>query len=112
MKSKSLLQQWNHKRASFPRSSIIAHLNQNEKNFAPAPDAVVMRAYFIDLSQGSLLGHNLQHWLEADEQLRAERNRMLIHIFAAKNQLTLESVGQQGDGANAGKRRRQGQIQL
>jgi hypothetical protein len=93
MKSKSLLQQENRRRASLPHSYAVAPLSQNETDFKPAADAVAMRAYFIYLRQGSLPGHDLHHWLEAETQLRAERSRPFIRGFATRNRLTLESPG-------------------
>ena len=94
MKSKSLLQQENRRRASFPHLSIVALLNQNETDFTPAADAVATRAYFIYLRRGSPPGHDLQDWLEAETQLWAERSRPLIRGFAPRNRLTLESPGE------------------
>jgi hypothetical protein len=96
MKSKSLFQSENHKRTSLSCSSAVADLNQNETDFAATPDEAVNRPRFIYLSQGSPSGHDLQYWLEARAQLRAERYRILIHGFATRDQLTLESPGKLG----------------
>jgi hypothetical protein len=98
MKSKSSIQQRNYKSAIPPHSSMASHLNQNETEVAPAAEAVAKRAYFIYLNQGSLPGHDLHYWLEAEAQLRAGRNRPLIRGFAARNRSTLEPPGNQGGG--------------
>jgi hypothetical protein len=58
-----------------------ADLSQNEINFAPAPDEVARRAYFAYVNQGSRQGHEVQHWLAAEAELIAERNRTRIHGF-------------------------------
>jgi hypothetical protein len=54
-------------------------LNQNEIDFVPSPDEVARRAYFSYVNQGSLPGHDVQHWLEAEAQLLAERKLTRTH---------------------------------
>ena len=56
-------------------------LSQNEIAFVPSPDEVARRAYFTYVNQGSLPGHEVQHWLEAEAQLLAERNLTRVHGF-------------------------------
>jgi hypothetical protein len=56
-------------------------LSQNEINFVPAPEEVARRAYFSYVNQGSSQGHEVQHWLEAEKQLLAERERTRTHGF-------------------------------
>ncbi|HEX7570766.1 MAG TPA: DUF2934 domain-containing protein [Verrucomicrobiae bacterium] len=56
-------------------------LSQNEINFTPAPDEVARRAYFAYENQGSQPGHEVQHWLQAEAELIAERNRTRTHSF-------------------------------
>ena len=46
-----------------------------------SPDEVARRAYFTYVNQGSLPGHDVQHWLEAEAQLLAERNLTRVHGF-------------------------------
>jgi hypothetical protein len=61
-----------------------AYLNaggNDPKEFAPSPDEVARRAYFTYVNQGSLDGHQVQHWLEAESQLRAERDQTRVHGF-------------------------------
>ena len=51
-----------------------AGLSPIEANFAVSADEVERRAYFSYVNQGSQPGHDVQHWLEAEAQLLAERN--------------------------------------
>ena len=44
--------------------AAVVDLNKNEIDFAPLPDEVARKAYFSYLNQGSLPGHEVQHWLE------------------------------------------------
>jgi hypothetical protein len=75
----------NQKPASAPRQAAGMNLNQNEIDFAPAPDEVARRAYFSYVNQGSRSGHEVQHWLEAEAHVLAERNRTRIHGFHNKS---------------------------
>ena len=63
------------------RPTAAADNNGNRVNFTPSPDEVARRAYFTYVNQGSLPGHDVQHWLEAESQLLAERNLTRIHAF-------------------------------
>jgi hypothetical protein len=63
------------------RPAAATVLNQNEINFVPSPDEVARRAYFSYVNQGSSSGHEVQHWLVAEAELIAERNRTRIHGF-------------------------------
>jgi Protein of unknown function (DUF2934) len=65
-------------------AAVLAELNKNEINFAPSPDEVARKAYFSYVNQGSLQGHEVQHWLEAESQLIAERNLTRVHGFHNK----------------------------
>jgi hypothetical protein len=55
--------------------------DQPEIDFVPSPDEVARMAYLSYLNQGSLPGHDVQHWLEAEQQLLEERNRTRVHGF-------------------------------
>ena len=55
--------------------------SQNEINFTPSPDEVARRAYFTYVNQGSPQGHEVQHWLQAEAELLAERNLTRSHGF-------------------------------
>jgi hypothetical protein len=57
----------------------VAALSLNEINFTPSPDEVARKAYFSYLNQGSLDGHEVQHWLKAEADLVAERKLTRIH---------------------------------
>lgn len=61
---------------------MAANSKQNEADFAPSPDEVARKAYFTYVNQGSLPGHEVQHWLEAEAELIAERNLTRIHGLA------------------------------
>ena len=74
MKHSKSSQNKSQKPASAARPTAAAALNQNEINFVPSPDEVARRAYFSYVNQGSLPGHDVQHWLEAGAHLLAERN--------------------------------------
>jgi hypothetical protein len=72
----------------FPKSHVpdvpgaaAMESNTNEINFAPSPDEVARRAYFSYENQGSLPGHEVQHWLKAEAELIAERNLTRVHGF-------------------------------
>jgi hypothetical protein len=56
-------------------------LNQLEADFTPSPDEVARKAYFSYVNQGSRQGHEVQHWLEAESQLLAERKLTRVHGF-------------------------------
>ena len=56
-------------------------MSQSAIDFAPSADEVARRAYFSYVNQGSLPGHEVQHWLEAEAELIAERNLTRVHGF-------------------------------
>ncbi len=62
-----------------PTSGAI--VNPEDKYFAPSVDEVARRAYFSYANQGSLPGHDVQHWLKAEADLIAERNLTRVHGF-------------------------------
>jgi hypothetical protein len=59
----------------------VTRLTQNEADFTPSPDEVARRAYFAYENQGSLEGHDVQHWLTAEAELIAERKLTRTHGF-------------------------------
>ncbi len=61
-----------------------AELERNEVDFIPSPDEVARKAYFTYVNQGSLPGHEVQHWLKAEAELIAERNLTRTHGFHNK----------------------------
>ena len=82
MKHKNILQkQPPQTSASAAQSVTVAPLTQNEADFVPSPDQVSRKAYFTYVNQGSLPGHEVQHWLDAEAELIAERNRTRVHGF-------------------------------
>jgi hypothetical protein len=58
--------------------------SSDEASFAPSSDEVARRAYFSYVNQGSRPGHEVQHWLEAEAHLLAERDRTRTHGFHNK----------------------------
>jgi hypothetical protein len=81
MRHKSFSQDQNQKPAGASRPTAAADLNQNEIDFAPSPDEVARKAYFSYVNEGSLPGHAVQHWLEAEAELIAERKLTRVHGF-------------------------------
>ena len=81
MKHNKLSQDHNQTLASASQPIAAADLSQNEIEFAPSPDEVARRAFFSYLNQGSLPGRDVQHWLEAEAHLLAERNLTRVHDF-------------------------------
>jgi hypothetical protein len=69
-----------------PHRMMAAALSQNEINFTPSPDEVARRAYFSYENQGSLPGHDVQHWLKAEADLIEERYRTRVHGFRDQTQ--------------------------
>jgi hypothetical protein len=84
MKHKKSFQDQNQKPAGAPQPIAAADLSQNEIDFVPSPDEVARRAYFSYVNQGSLQGHEVQHWLKAEAELLAERNLTRVHGFHNK----------------------------
>ena len=81
MKHNKFSQDQNQKPAGASLSAATEELNQNGIDFAPSADEVARRAYFSDVNQGSLPGHEVQHWLVAEAELIAERNLSRVHRF-------------------------------
>jgi hypothetical protein len=81
MKHNKLFQDHHPTPASASQPTAAAAISQNEIDFVPSPDEVARRAYFTYVNQGSLPGHDVQHWLEAEAQLLAERNLTRVHGF-------------------------------
>jgi hypothetical protein len=81
MKHKNFSPDQNQKPASASRPTAVADLNQNEIDFAPSADEVARKAYFSYVNEGSVPGHEVQHWLQAEAQLLAERKLTRVHGF-------------------------------
>jgi hypothetical protein len=62
-------------------SGGIAAANQSEIDFVPSPDEVSRKAYFSFVNEGSAPGRDVQHWLAAEAELIADRNRTRVHGF-------------------------------
>jgi hypothetical protein len=81
MKNNKFSQDHNQTPAGARQPTAAADLKQQEIDLAPSPDEVARRAYFTYVNQGSQPGHEVQHWLAAEEELIAERNRTRAHGF-------------------------------
>ena len=81
MKHNKFSQDQNQNPAGASPPTAAADLNRNEIDFAPSPDEVARRAYFSYVNEGSPPGRDVQHWLEAEAQLLAERNLTRVHGF-------------------------------
>ena len=62
-------------------ATAAAVATPSEVDYTPAVDEVARRAYFNYVNQGSLPGHDVQHWLDAEAQLLAERKLTRAHGF-------------------------------
>jgi hypothetical protein len=81
MKHNKISQSQNQNPATISRPTAFATSSQGEAEFAPAPDEVARKAYFSYVNQGSPQGNEVQHWLAAEAELIAERNRTRVHGF-------------------------------
>ena len=71
----------NERPASAALSVSAADSNQTGIDFVPSPEEVARKAYFTYVNQGSPIGRDVQHWLDAEAQLIAERNLTRVHGF-------------------------------
>ena len=69
------------KPVSRSRSDLPASENQIAVEFVPSADEVARRAYFNYVNEGSPQGRDVQHWLNAEEELTKERNFTRAHGF-------------------------------
>jgi hypothetical protein len=83
MSNQHYYQDKNQKPAGAAHLVSSGELNQNKTNFQPAPsaDEVATRAYFSFVNQGSLPGHDVRHWLEAEAQLLEEHQLTRTHGY-------------------------------
>ena len=64
-----------------PQPTLAVVAGQNETDFTPSPEEVARKAYFAYENNGSLPGHEVQHWLKAEADLIAERNLTRVHGY-------------------------------
>jgi hypothetical protein len=69
-----------HQSPSGPPTTADLDRHQAGVDFAPSADEVARRAYFSYLNQGSLPGHDVQHWLDAEAHLYEERKLNRGHL--------------------------------
>ena len=81
MKRNRLSKDQDQQSASISQPTAAVALSQNEVDFVPSPDEVARMAYFDYVNQGSLPGHDVQHWLEAEAHLLAQRNLTRVHGY-------------------------------
>jgi len=69
-----------------PASSTlpVPAADSDQTDSAPSPDEVARKAYFTYVNEGSPLGRDVQHWLNAETQLIAERNLTRVHGFRSE----------------------------
>jgi len=68
--------------AAFP---AVTQFNQSQVDFTTSTDELARRAYFSYVNEGSRPGHDVQHWLEAEKELLAERKLTRTHGFHIKS---------------------------
>ncbi len=85
MKHNHFPQPQNQNPSGAPRATKAADAGQINPDFAPSSDEVARKAYFSYVNQGSLPGRDVQHWLEAEADLIAERNLTRVHGFHNRN---------------------------
>jgi len=81
MKHNRISQDQNQNSPGASPPTVAVNSSRNENDFAPLPDEVARRAYFSYVNEGSRPGRDVQHWLEAEAQLLAERNLTRVHGF-------------------------------
>jgi hypothetical protein len=84
MKHNKFSRSQNQNPATASRPTAFATSGRGEAEFVPAPDEVARKAYFSYVNQGSLRGHEVQHWLAAEAELIAERGLTRTHGFHNK----------------------------
>jgi hypothetical protein len=84
MKHTNSPQEKNQTTAQPTQVAPAAELTQSRIDFVPSADEVARRAYFSYVNDGSLPGRDVQHWLEAEADLLAERNLTRVHGFHNK----------------------------
>jgi hypothetical protein len=73
----------NQEAVSVSHASWAADLQESLIDFVPSVDEVARRAYSFYVNQGSLPGHDVQDWLEAQRELLEERK--LTRAYAFRN---------------------------
>jgi hypothetical protein len=84
MEYKKIPPKQNSKPAGASQLGVAPKLTQAEADFVPSAAEVSRRAYFSYVNQGSKSGRDVQHWLEAEADLLAERNLTRVHGFHNK----------------------------
>jgi len=66
-------------------SRLAGFAGQTQSGLTPSADEVARKAYFAYVNQGSPPGCDVQHWLEAQAKLIAERKLTRAHGFHNRN---------------------------
>ena len=72
----------NQEAASVSHASGAADLQESLIDFVPSVGEVARKAYSFYVNRGSLPGHDVQDWLEAQRELLEERKLTRAHAFA------------------------------
>lgn len=64
--------------------AVEVPITPEEVSFTPTTDEVARKAYFAYVNEGSRPGRDVQHWLEAESQLLAERKLTRSHGYHNK----------------------------
>ena len=70
-----------HENEKLPSVAPLVPTPETDVHFVPSPDEIARRAYFTYVNEGAPLGRHVQHWLDAEAQLIAERNRTRTHGY-------------------------------
>ena len=70
-----------HENEKPPRVAPLVPTPETAMNFVPSPDEISRRAYFTYVNEGAPPGRHVQHWLDAEAELIAERNRTRVHGY-------------------------------
>ena len=83
MKNETLADNKNLQQVHVSRPPTTVRTVQQGIGDAPSVEDVAQRAYFLYQSQGSVHGHDVRHWLEAETQLIEERTSLYVgsHIM-------------------------------
>jgi len=84
MSNQHFYQDQNQKPSGAARPAAGGELNQNKIDLHPAPYDVAARAYSHYEKGGFRHGFDMDHWLNAEAELLAERNRTRTHGYPGK----------------------------
>jgi len=74
-------QDQNQKPKGVARVAGAGELNHNKTDFPPYADEVAARAYLSYINEGFPHGRHVEHWLDAEAEIRKERNLTRTHLY-------------------------------